>query len=31
MEGIEAAHVIKNELPDIGVVVLSQHEDEGYV
>jgi DNA-binding NarL/FixJ family response regulator len=31
MEGIEAAHVIKSELPDIGVVVLSQHEDEGYV
>lgn len=31
MEGIEAAHVIKGELPDIGVVVLSQHEDEGYV
>jgi DNA-binding NarL/FixJ family response regulator len=31
MEGIEAAHVIKDELPDIGVVVLSQHEDEGYV
>ncbi|MDQ3973338.1 MAG: response regulator transcription factor [Actinomycetota bacterium] len=31
MEGIEAAHVIRNELPDIGVVVLSQHEDEGYV
>lgn len=31
MEGIEAAHVIKDELPDTGVVVLSQHEDEGYV
>jgi len=31
MEGIEAAHVIKNELPQIGVVVLTQHEDEGYV
>lgn len=31
MEGINAAHVIKSELPDIGVVVLSQHEDEGYV
>lgn len=31
MEGIEAAHVIKAELPDIGIVVLSQHEDEGYV
>ncbi len=31
MEGIEAAHAIKDELPDTGVVVLSQHEDEGYV
>lgn len=31
MEGIEAAHIIKSELPDTGVVVLSQHEDEGYV
>ncbi len=31
MEGIEAAHVLKNERPDIGIVVLSQHEDEGYV
>ena len=31
MEGIDAAHVIKGELPDTGVVVLSQHEDEGYV
>lgn len=31
MEGIEAAHVIKGELPETGVVVLSQHEDEGYV
>jgi DNA-binding NarL/FixJ family response regulator len=31
MEGIEAAHIIKRELPDTGVVVLSQHEDEGYV
>jgi DNA-binding NarL/FixJ family response regulator len=31
MEGIEAAHIIKGELPDTGVVVLSQHEDEGYV
>ncbi|HEX2178061.1 MAG TPA: response regulator transcription factor, partial [Actinomycetota bacterium] len=31
MEGIEAAHIIKAELPDTGVVVLSQHEDEGYV
>ena len=31
MEGIEAAHVIKDERPGAGVVVLSQHEDEGYV
>ena len=31
MEGIEAAHVIKGELPGTGVVVLSQHDDEGYV
>lgn len=31
MEGIEAAHVIKGELPDTGVVILSQHDDEGYV
>ncbi len=31
MEGIEAAHVIKAEQPETGVVVLSQHEDEGYV
>jgi DNA-binding NarL/FixJ family response regulator len=31
MEGVDAAHVIKAERPDTGVVVLSQHEDEGYV
>lgn len=31
MEGIEAAHVIKAEQPETGVVVLSQHEEEGYV
>lgn len=31
MEGIDAAHVIKKELPDTGIVILSQHEDEGYV
>lgn len=31
MEGIDAAHVIKEERPDTGVVVLTQHEDEGYV
>ncbi len=30
-EGIEAAHLIKDERPDTGVVILSQHEDEGYV
>ena len=31
MEGIEAAHVIKGEYPEIGVIILSQHDDEGYV
>ena len=31
LEGIRAAHVIKAERPETGVVVLSQHEDEGYV
>lgn len=31
MEGIEAAHIIKKDLPGTGVVVLSQHDDEGYV
>jgi len=31
MEGIEAAHVIKTERPKTGVVILSQHEEEGYV
>lgn len=31
MEGIEAAHIVKQELPATGIVVLSQHEDEGYV
>ncbi|HWB65655.1 MAG TPA: response regulator transcription factor [Mycobacteriales bacterium] len=31
MEGIEAAHEIKRERPDVGVVVLSQHDDEEYV
>jgi DNA-binding NarL/FixJ family response regulator len=31
MEGIEAAHLIKAEQPDIGVVVLTQHDDEEYV
>lgn len=31
MEGITAAHVIKQESPSIGVVVLTQHDDEEYV
>jgi DNA-binding NarL/FixJ family response regulator len=31
MEGIEAAHVIKDESPETGIVVLSQHDDEEYV
>jgi len=31
MEGIEAAHAIKGEYPEIGVIILSQHDDEGYV
>ncbi len=31
MEGIEAAHAIKGEFPDTGIVILSQHDDEGYV
>lgn len=31
MEGIDAAHAIKREHPEIGVVVLSQHDDEEYV
>jgi DNA-binding NarL/FixJ family response regulator len=31
MEGIKAAHEIKAEFPEIGVVVLSQHDDESYV
>ena len=30
MEGIAAAHTIRERYPDIGVVVLSQHADEGY-
>jgi DNA-binding NarL/FixJ family response regulator len=30
MEGIEAAHAIRAEHPDIGVAVLSQHTDESY-
>ena len=31
MEGIRAAHVIKRERPETGVVVLTQHDDESYV
>jgi DNA-binding NarL/FixJ family response regulator len=31
MEGIEAAHAIKEERPETGVVMLTQHDDEGYV
>lgn len=31
MEGIEAAHAIKGERPEIGVVMLTQHDDESYV
>jgi DNA-binding NarL/FixJ family response regulator len=31
MEGIEAAHAIKKERPETGVVMLTQHDDEGYV
>jgi DNA-binding NarL/FixJ family response regulator len=31
MEGIEAAHAIKEERPGTGVVMLTQHDDEGYV
>jgi DNA-binding NarL/FixJ family response regulator len=30
VEGIEAAHRIRSQHPDIGVVVLSQHADEAY-
>src|SRR6266581_986831 len=31
MEGILAAHLIKDELPGTGILVLSQHDDESYV
>ena len=31
MEGIEAAHLIKKERPETGIVMLTQHDDEGYV
>jgi class 3 adenylate cyclase/DNA-binding NarL/FixJ family response regulator len=30
LEGIDAAHTIRAELPDTGVVVLSAHDDEAY-
>jgi DNA-binding NarL/FixJ family response regulator len=30
MEGIEAAHAIRERWPDVGVVVLSQYADEAY-
>jgi DNA-binding NarL/FixJ family response regulator len=30
-EGIDAAHVIKGEMPETGIVVLTQHDDEEYV
>jgi len=30
LEGIEAAHEIRREQPDVGVVVLSQHADASY-
>jgi DNA-binding NarL/FixJ family response regulator len=30
-EGIDAAHVIKRELPGTGIVMLTQHDDEVYV
>jgi DNA-binding NarL/FixJ family response regulator len=31
MEGIEAAHAIKAERPETGIVMLTQHDDESYV
>jgi len=31
MEGIEAAHAIKAERPQTGIVMLTQHDDEEYV
>ena len=30
MEGIAAAHRIRKQYPQVGVVVLSQHADEAY-
>jgi DNA-binding NarL/FixJ family response regulator len=29
-EGLRAAHAIRSELPDVGVLVLSQYVEEGY-
>ena len=31
MEGIDAAHRIRDELPGIGILILTQHDDEAYV
>jgi DNA-binding NarL/FixJ family response regulator len=31
MEGIDAAHAIKAERPETGIVMLTQHDDEEYV
>jgi DNA-binding NarL/FixJ family response regulator len=31
MEGIEAAHRIRAELPRTGILILTQHDDEAYV
>jgi DNA-binding NarL/FixJ family response regulator len=31
MEGIQAAHVIKGERPQTGILILTQHDDESYV
>lgn len=31
MEGIEAAHTIKRRRPEVGVVMLTQHDDEAYI
>jgi DNA-binding NarL/FixJ family response regulator len=31
IEGIRAAHIIKAERPETGILILSQHDDESYV
>jgi DNA-binding NarL/FixJ family response regulator len=31
VEGIRAAHIIKAERPETGILILSQHDDESYV